>query len=309
MGRESRRGREVVFGHLGALTFVFALLTTACDGHVTTAQHHSPEIAASTSPQSLVPQGRLGRDRLFDVVRRALQGWDRHSDRAVRLLGMEPTIELVPGREFVSIGAAKKIPDGWEIPVILASYREPFPYRDVRVAVLGRGHTTRVVVRTLSNLGTVRSSAAAVKALDDHLAIPVVLPDIGARRVTYFIRRFSTYAGRRGIDREGSVVLKMSAGRTLAIEYGMPSFDGCDSGGALSEEQVLDKPALMESAPDGRSHHLIWPAKPPDGDGRYGLAGSFSAARLIRWATQMERERRQVKRSPPIGPYFAELGC
>ncbi len=75
--------------------------------------------------------------------------------------------------------------------------------------------------------------------------------------------------------------------RHVFIQFESGTFDGCDTAGA-DVASVRGMPALVytTTAP-GLWTEVIWPATFPHPIGRYGLAGSFSAARILRMAATM----------------------
>jgi hypothetical protein len=72
------------------------------------------------------------------------------------------------------------------------------------------------------------------------------------------------------------------------IQYGSAVFDGCGPVGAR-RISVGSVPGLLVASkhPSGWWSELIWPAKPTDTTGRYGLTGSLSPRHTLRMARSM----------------------
>jgi hypothetical protein len=83
------------------------------------------------------------------------------------------------------------------------------------------------------------------------------------------------------------------------IQYGLGIFDGCGDESARDVRVGTMPAALTESHSAGWSE-LIWPATTAHPEGRYGLAGSLSARRVLRMARSMP----PVTASPEVS-----VGC
>jgi hypothetical protein len=126
----------------------------------------------------------------------------------------------------------------------------------------------------------------AMARLRDRMDVPILVPSKvphGTRLDSRHPLRFY----RRGAERTASLHFVFGRKKHLYVDYGHATFDGC-GGDRAKPVKVGGKPGLLSVSPIATWSALIWPALPRDPQGRYGLAGSFSGAKILALAESME---------------------
>ncbi len=134
----------------------------------------------------------------------------------------------------------------------------------------------------------------AVKRLEPHVDVPVVLPRSAAAGLPNLDGwladpKYLEWNEVEGVKAAGVTIRK--GRKILLLSYGLASFDGCGDRSTSEETSVLGQPALIG---DSRSHvwsHILWPVTPRGSTGRYGIAGTFEPEDMILLAESMERRR------------------
>jgi hypothetical protein len=137
------------------------------------------------------------------------------------------------------------------------------------------------------------SVALAVKRLQEHVDVPVVLP-LTDRRVLPNLKgwladpKYLEWNVVEGV-RAGGMVLRKNR-QILHLSYGLAGFDGCGGRESAIETTVGDQPALVNPA-GNRWSTVIWPVTETGSTGRYGISGTFEAVEMMKLAEAMELAR------------------
>lgn len=137
------------------------------------------------------------------------------------------------------------------------------------------------------------SVAEAVKRLQPHVDVPVVLPRdrrAGLPNLKGWMAD-PKYLDWNEVDGVRAGGMKIRKGKEMLIlSYGLAGFDGCGDRSMAIETKVVDQPALVISS-SRRWSTVIWPVTPKGSTGRYGISGTFDAVAMLRLAESMELAR------------------
>lgn len=137
------------------------------------------------------------------------------------------------------------------------------------------------------------SVTTAVKRLEPHVDVPVVLPRdrmAGLPNLKGWLAdpKYLDWNEVDGVRAGGMTIRK---GREILIlSYGLAGFDGCGDRTMAIETNVVGQPALVNPSGD-RWSTVIWPVTPKGSTGRYGISGTFEAVAMLRLAESMELAR------------------
>lgn len=95
--------------------------------------------------------------------------------------------------------------------------------------------------------------------------------------------------------------LRKGHDKILIVQFGRVGFDGC--GGDRARPVTIEGTPGLVNPSSGRYvwSDVIWPATNEHMEGRYGLAGTFSAKKIVTLARTMESARVAMSRKPPRG--------
>lgn len=145
-----------------------------------------------------------------------------------------------------------------------------------------------------SRAGRFISVAAAVRRLQPHVDVPVVLPRDGRAGLPSLEgwladTKYLDWQTNDGI-RTGTMKLR-KGNQILILTYGLAGFDGCGGRDHAIETNVLGRPGLVTQAREHLWSHVIWPVTETGSTGRYGITGTFEGWAMVRLAESMEVAR------------------
>lgn len=131
----------------------------------------------------------------------------------------------------------------------------------------------------------------AVARLQPHVDFPVALPDMKLAYLPPVGRwmadpKYLDWSKEQGV-RNGTLKL-FHKDKLIILDFGLVSFDGCGGTDFAVPTEVGDVPAMLFVARDGPWSRIVWPMRPLDTTGTYGLAGTLEAWQAHRLAESLE---------------------